>query len=138
MNLYTICKNMWKKLVANKYLGLLWAVWAVVLVVILCSIPDEEKVVPKVQAHDELPYIKPLPKRGPSESFSWALPEPGQIVTVKYSFTPVLYDFGPLTDYDFTPTTDYDFTPTIVEDVPTPHKEESYPTRRRRGFFRRR
>ena len=137
MNLYMICKNMWKKLVANKYLGLLWAVWAVVLVVMLCSIPDKEKAGTQVQA-DELPHIDPLPKRELSESFNWALPEPGKIVTVKYSFTPVLYDFGPLTDYDFTPTTDYDFTPTIVEDVPTPHKEESYPTRRRRGFFRRR
>ena len=128
---------MWKKLVANKYLTFMWGAWAVVLVIIFCSFPDKEKVEPKVQAN-ELPYVKPLPKREPSESFSWALPEPGQIVTVKYSFTPVLYDFGPLTDYDFTPTTDYDFTPTIVEDVPTPHKEESYPTRRRRGFFRRR
>ena len=137
MNLYTICKNMWKKLVGNKYMAFVWTAWAIVLIVIFCSFPDKEKVEPKAQA-DELPYVRPLPKRELSESFNWAFPEPGKIVTVKYSFTPVLYDFVPLTDYDFTPTTDYDFTPTIVEDVSTPHKEEPYSARRRRGFFRRR
>ena len=123
---------MWKKLVANKYLGLLWTTWAIVLVIIFCSVPNKEKIIPKAQAYDELPYIKPLPKRDLGDSPRWPLPrlEEPLPVRINYSFTPVIYDFRP--------TLDYDFTPTIVDDKPLPHKRETHYPPRRRGLFRRR